>query len=67
MKAVRFLFILFLIVSCSRKEQHPYTFYYWKTNLKLDREEKTVLDKAPVPFLYTRFFDVDKIGENFNL
>ncbi|MGN7865190.1 hypothetical protein [Chryseobacterium sp. 22458] len=65
MKAVRFLFILFLIVSCSRKEQHPYTFYYWKTNLKLDREEKTVLDKAPVPFLYTRFFDVDKIGGKF--
>ncbi|WP_278377750.1 hypothetical protein [Chryseobacterium arthrosphaerae] len=65
MKILRFLFILLLIASCSSKEKHPYTFYYWKTNLKLDPEEKRVLDKAPVPFLYTRFFDVDKIGGKF--
>ncbi|UEQ75573.1 hypothetical protein [Chryseobacterium arthrosphaerae] len=65
MKILRFLFILLLIASCSSKEKHPYTFYYWKTNLKLDPEEKRVLDKAPVPFLYTRFFDVDKIDGRF--
>ncbi|OCA71671.1 hypothetical protein BBI00_18400 [Chryseobacterium arthrosphaerae] len=65
MKILRFLFILLLIASCSSKEKHPYTFYYWKTNLKLDPEEKRVLDKAPVPFLYTRFFDVDKIDGKF--
>lgn len=53
------------MVSCSEKENHPYTFYYWKTNLKLDQEEKKVLDHAPVPFLYTRFFDVDKVGGKF--
>ncbi|WP_343681202.1 hypothetical protein [Chryseobacterium arthrosphaerae] len=64
MKILRFLFIL-LLASCSSKEKHPYTFYYWKTNLKLDPEEKRVLDKAPVPFLYTRFFDVDKIDGKF--
>lgn len=65
MKILRFLFILLLIASCSSKEKHPYTFYYWKTNLKLDPEEKRILDKAPVPFLYTRFFDVDKIDGKF--
>lgn len=65
MKILRFLFVLLLIASCSSKEKHPYTFYYWKTNLKLDPEEKRVLDKASVPFLYTRFFDVDKIGGKF--
>ncbi|MGG7552673.1 hypothetical protein ACQ7CX_18855 [Chryseobacterium arthrosphaerae] len=65
MKILRFLFILLLIASCSSKEKHPYTFYYWKTHLKLDPEEKRVLDKAPVPFLYTRFFDVDKIDGKF--
>ncbi|WP_241330216.1 hypothetical protein [Chryseobacterium arthrosphaerae] len=65
MKILRFLFILLLIASCSSKEKHSYTFYYWKTNLKLDPEEKRVLDKAPVPFLYTRFFDVDKIDGKF--
>lgn len=53
------------MASCSKKENHPYTFYYWKTNLKLDREEKKTLDQASVPYLYTRFFDVDKIGGKF--
>ncbi|UTX47729.1 hypothetical protein [Chryseobacterium sp. MA9] len=59
------LFLLFLVVSCNRKENHPYTFYYWKTNLKLDREEKKTLDQATVPYLYTRFFDVDKVNGKF--
>jgi hypothetical protein len=65
MKILKILWILFFIVSCSEKENHPYTFYYWKTNLKLDQEEKKVLDHAPIPFLYTRFFDVDKVGGKF--
>lgn len=62
---ILFLLIFFLIVSCSRKENHPYTFYYWKTKLKLDQEEKKVLDQATVPYLYTRFFDVDKVNGKF--
>ncbi|REC78106.1 hypothetical protein DRF60_10625 [Chryseobacterium elymi] len=60
MKALKFLLLLLLIVSCSGKKNHPYTFYYWKTRLKLDQEEKKALDKASVPYLYTRFFDIDK-------
>ncbi|MBB6332157.1 hypothetical protein HNP24_003149 [Chryseobacterium sediminis] len=59
------LLLFFLIVSCSRKENHPYTFYYWKTNLKLDSEERKILDQATVPYLYTRFFDVDKVNGKF--
>ncbi len=62
---ILFLCFLFLIVSCSRKENHPYTFYYWKTQLKLDNEEKKALNKATVPYLYTRFFDVDKVNGKF--
>ncbi|MCQ9636518.1 hypothetical protein MP477_16305 [Chryseobacterium sp. WG23] len=65
MKVLKILFIFFLLVSCSKKEHHPYTFYYWKTNLKLNQEEKKVLEHASVPYLYTRFFDVDKIGGKF--
>lgn len=53
------------MVSCTRKENHPYTFYYWKTRLKLDNEEKKVLDQATAPYLYTRFFDVDKVNGKF--
>ncbi|SHM56544.1 hypothetical protein [Chryseobacterium polytrichastri] len=65
MKILRILFILFLVVSCQKKNSHPYTFYYWKTNLSLHPEEKKALDKATIPYLYTRFFDVDKVGGKF--
>lgn len=53
------------MVSCSRKENHPYTFYYWKTKLKLDHAEKKALEKATVPYLYTRVFDVNKVNGKF--
>ncbi|WP_378103579.1 hypothetical protein [Chryseobacterium sp. sg2396] len=65
MKILRFLFILLLAVSCSKHQLHPYTFYYWKTDLSLARTEKDVLQKASLPFLYTRFFDVDKTDGKF--
>ncbi len=65
MKILNILWVLLFIVSCSKKENHPYTFYYWKTNLKLDQQEKKVLDQATVPYLYTRFFDVDKSDGKF--
>lgn len=65
MKVLKILFIFFLLVSCSKKEHHPYTFYYWKTNLKLNQEEKKVLEQSSIPYLYTRFFDVDKVNGRF--
>ncbi|KMQ66182.1 hypothetical protein ACM46_01045 [Chryseobacterium angstadtii] len=65
MKILKLLFIFLLLASCGGKENHPYTFYYWKTSLKLDQEEKKALNKASVPFLYTRFFDIDKAGGKF--
>jgi hypothetical protein len=65
MKILRFLFFLLLVFSCSKPQEHRYTFYYWKTNLSLDRAEKDVLQKASLPFLYTRFFDVDKTDGKF--
>lgn len=65
MKILRILFILFLVVSCQKKNNHPYTFYYWKTNFSLHPEEKKALDNATTPYLYTRFFDVDKVGGKF--
>lgn len=65
MKTFRLLCFLLLMFSCSKKENHPYTFYYWKTKLTLDVDEKQALHKATDPHLYTRFFDVDKSGEKF--
>jgi len=65
MKILRSLCIMLLIFSCSKKEEHAYTFYYWKTRLTLNPEEKKALRKVTVPYLYTRFFDVDKTAEKF--
>ncbi|KFE98745.1 hypothetical protein IX39_15120 [Chryseobacterium formosense] len=65
MKAISYLLVFLFIISCTKQEKHPYTFYYWKTNLKFNNIEKDVLTKANVPFLYTRFFDVDKVDGKF--
>lgn len=65
MKTFRFLCLLLLVFSCTKKKTHPYTFYYWKTKLSLNAPEKEALNKTTVPYLYTRFFDVDKYGEKF--
>lgn len=65
MRIAKFLLILILLASCSEKEKHPYTFYYWKTKLSLDQQEKKALDRATAPYLYTRFFDINKVGGRF--
>ncbi|WP_294301948.1 hypothetical protein [uncultured Chryseobacterium sp.] len=63
--ALRFIAIFLLLVSCSKQPPHRYTFYYWKTRLALNNAENIALQKATVPYLYTRFFDVDKINGKF--
>lgn len=65
MKIAKFLLILILLTSCSKKIEHPYTFYYWKTKLSLELNEKKVLSEATTPYLYTRFFDIDKANGRF--
>ncbi|WP_370897448.1 hypothetical protein [Chryseobacterium gossypii] len=65
MRILNTLLIFFIFISCNRNEKHPYTFYYWKTRLSLQDEEKKALEKGSVPFLYTRFFDVDKTAGKF--
>jgi len=65
MKVLSYLFVFLFITSCSQKEKHPYTFYYWKTNLKLNDIEKKTLDKTNALSLYVRFFDVDKLSGKF--
>lgn len=65
MKILQLLFVCLLVISCSKKQKHPYSFYYWKTHLKLNEIEKKSLSESTNLFLYTRFFDVDKVGEKF--
>ncbi len=57
-----FCLALLTMVSCSDKKSHPYTFYYWKTRLTLNTDEKEALNQATAPYLYARFFDVDQAG-----
>lgn len=65
MKIFQLLLVFFLVVSCREKQMHPYTFYYWKTNLALNKTEKKALGESTTHFLCTRFFDVDKINGTF--
>ena len=65
MKILKIVFLLVLFVSCHKKNNHPYTFYYWKTNLSLNKKEKKTLDNATTLYLYTRFFDIDKVEGKF--
>ncbi len=64
-KTLFYLLLLFIIFSCKEQKPHDYTFYYWKTKLALNQAEKAALEKAGTPYIYTRFFDVDKIDGKF--
>ena len=65
MKKLLLLFIFAIIFSCQKQDNHPYTFYYWRTNLSLDQTEKQELKKATIPYIYTRFFDIEKVDGKF--
>lgn len=60
MKLLQIIIFFLLINSCSKQQSHPYGFYYWRTTLQLDSTEKKQLQNSDLPYLYTRFFDVDK-------
>ena len=53
------------MISCENSKSHDYTFYYWRTHLSLDTPEKAALDKATSPYIYTRFFDIEKVNGKF--
>lgn len=65
MKKILLLFLLLLMISCSKQSHHDFSFYYWRTNLTLNSIEKEVLKKSTVPYIYTRFFDIEKVGEKY--
>lgn len=65
MKFFQLLLAFLLVVSCKEKQTHPYTYYYWKTNLALNAIEKKALAESTTHFLCTRFFDVDKVNGKF--
>lgn len=65
MKKFIYLFLFLIFASCSQKSGRNYSFYYWRTHLSLDKTEKAALQKATSPFIYTRFFDIEKVNGKF--
>jgi len=65
MKFLELFFTFLFVASCSDTKIHPYTYYYWKTNLALNKTEKKALAESTTRFLCVRFFDVDKIDGKF--
>lgn len=66
MKRIIIFPLLFLFFSCEEKpKEHLYSFYYWKTTLKLDDIETNALRNATANKLFVRYFDVDKKAGRF--
>ena len=65
MKNVFFLFAILIMTSCNHESIKSYTFYYWRTHLSLNKAEKAALEKATTPYIYTRFFDIEKVNGKF--
>ena len=65
MKKICLTFLFAFILCCQNSEKHSYTFYYWRTNLSLNTTEKETLNKTNTPYLYTRFFDIEKVNGKF--
>ena len=59
------LFLILMMTSCTQENNKQYSFYYWRTHLSLDVVEKTALQKATSPYIYTRFFDIEKVNGKF--
>ena len=66
MKKIFCLWVLLLLNSCNESSNRPYSFYYWRTNLSFNSTEAAALKKADTPYLYTRFFDIEKVNGKFH-
>lgn len=62
MKKLLYLFILFILFSCEEKNSTTASFYYWKTQFELSKEEKKVLQSNEIEKLYVRYFDVTLVN-----
>ncbi|QDP84843.1 hypothetical protein FNJ88_04480 [Chryseobacterium sp. SNU WT5] len=65
MKTFSFVLLFTLMISCENSKEHDYTLYYWRTHLSLNKTEKAALKKATIPYIYTRFFDIEKKDGKF--
>mgnify|MGYP003590205235 CR=1 FL=1 len=58
--------LLLLVISCQKDfKKSPHSFYYWRTHLELNPEEKKALNQSEGKNIYVRFFDIDKVEGKF--
>ena len=50
------------MASCQPEREHAIDFYYWKTNVLLNKTEQEYFQNLDCKRLYIRFFDVDNDG-----
>lgn len=65
MKKIYLLFVLLLFFNCRKNENEVNTsFYYWKTQFLLDKEDQDFLKNNQIEKMYVRYFDVGLKGGN---
>lgn len=58
-QVVVLVFVLMLLSACGGKKPNPFvSFYYWKSQYKLDTAERKALSDNKVEQLYVRYFDI---------
>lgn len=60
MKFYSIIAFLFLLIGCSKEQNIPIDFYYWRSNYSLNDIEKQAVKNYEVHNLYVRLFDVDR-------
>jgi hypothetical protein len=58
-KCIHLVFVLFLgLISCENNKVVTYSFYHWKTDFNLSKEDKLIIKNGGANKLYLRFFDI---------
>ncbi len=55
-----FYLVCLLGISGCEDKPHRYSFYYWRTELNLNRAEQEALSQQTADKLYVRYFDIDR-------
>lgn len=67
MKYKNLCFSLCLVVflwSCKEEKRYSYSFYHWKSKVRISPDEDKMLKEANVETIYMRYFDIDFIENN---
>ncbi len=58
------LLLIFILISCNKKERDGFSFYYWKSKAKSSDAINDALIKTQASSIYLHFFDVDVLKKS---